>query len=501
MAKGSVRKKGKKWYYRFYVEDASGNLVQKECVGTESKSETEKLLRQAMDDYEKKKFVAKADNLTVGQLLDVWAEEELKTGTLSNGTVENYLGTIRNIKKHPLAERKLKNVTSEHLQSFFDLLSFGGVHPDGKERKGYSKDYIHSFSAVMQQSFRFAVFPKQYITFNPMQYIKLRYQTDEVDLFSDEDMDGNVQPISREDYERLLAYLQKKNPAAILPIQIAYYAGLRIGEACGLAWQDVNLEEQCLTIRRSIRYDGSKRKYIIGPTKRKKVRVVDFGDTLVEIFRNARKEQLKNRMQYEELYHTNYYKEVKEKNRVYYEYYCLDRTQEVPADYKEISFVCLRPDGCLELPTTLGTVCRKVAKALEGFEGFHFHQLRHPYVKHTTKIFSLRLMDFQAQAYPDARRKTRGACQLLRVGQSRSPVRPLYNRKRFSCLPPQSKMSWILYAISMRLSGYTSTRSISISASSVVSASASKIALDASFRLSCRACSSCFCFACANTAA
>ena len=80
MAKGSVRKKGKKWYYRFYVEDASGNLVQKECVGTESKSETEKLLRQAMDDYEKKKFVAKAENLTVGQLLDVWAEEELKTG-------------------------------------------------------------------------------------------------------------------------------------------------------------------------------------------------------------------------------------------------------------------------------------------------------------------------------------------------------------------------------------------------------------------------------------
>lgn len=132
---------------------------------------------------------------------------------------------------------------------------------------------------------------------------------------------------------------------------------------------------------------------------------------------------------------------------------------------------------------------------------FHFHTLRHPYVKHTTKIFSLRLMDFQAQAYPDARRKTCGACQLHRGGQSQSPVRPLCNRKRFSCLPPQSKISRILYAISIRLSGYTSTRSISSSASSVVSVSASKIALDASMRLSCRACSSCFCFACANTAA
>ena len=97
MAKGSVRKKGKKWYYRFYVEDQSGNLVQKEYAGTESKSETEKLLRQAMDDYDNKKFVAKTDNLTVGDLLNLWSEEELKTGTLSNGTVENYLGAIRNI--------------------------------------------------------------------------------------------------------------------------------------------------------------------------------------------------------------------------------------------------------------------------------------------------------------------------------------------------------------------------------------------------------------------
>ena len=58
MEKGYVRKKGKKWYYRFYVEDQSGNLVQKEYAGTESKSETEKLLRQAMDDYENKRFVA-----------------------------------------------------------------------------------------------------------------------------------------------------------------------------------------------------------------------------------------------------------------------------------------------------------------------------------------------------------------------------------------------------------------------------------------------------------
>lgn len=380
MAKGSVRKKGKKWYYRFYVEDASGNLVQKEFTGTESKSETEKLLRQAMEDYAEKKFIAKADNITLGELLDIWAEEELKVGTLSNGTVENYLGAIRCIKKHPVADRRLKTVTAEHLQTFLDLLTFGGTYPDGKVKKGLSKDYIHSFSAVLQQSFRFAVFPKQLITFNPMQYIKLKRKAEEVDLFSEEDMgQSGTQPISHEDYEKLIAYLEKKNPPAVLPIQIAYYAGLRIGEVCGLTWQDINLEEQYLTVKRSVRYDGAKHKTIIGPTKRKKVRTVDFGDTLTAILRKARKEQLKNQMQYGELYHRNYYKEVQEKNRVYYEYYSFENTQDIPADYNEISFVCLRPDGCLETPSTLSIVCRTLARKLDGFEGFHFHQLRHTY--------------------------------------------------------------------------------------------------------------------------
>ena len=69
----------------------------------------------------------------------------------------------------------------------------------------------------------------------------------------------------------------------MIPIQIAYFTGLRLGEVCGLTWQDINLEEQYLTVRRSIRYNGARHKTEIGPTKRNKVRIVDFGDTLTEM--------------------------------------------------------------------------------------------------------------------------------------------------------------------------------------------------------------------------
>lgn len=92
MAKGSVRKKGKKWYARFYIEDESGRKVQKEFAGTESKAETEAMLRKAIADYEEKKFIRKAENITVGDMLDMWVEEELKPGSLSNGTVMAYMG-------------------------------------------------------------------------------------------------------------------------------------------------------------------------------------------------------------------------------------------------------------------------------------------------------------------------------------------------------------------------------------------------------------------------
>ena len=97
-----------------------------------------------------------------------------------------------------------------------------------------------------------------------------------------------------------------------------------------------------------------------------------------EILKTDRKGQLKSRMEYGGIYHCNYYKEVQDKNRVYYEYYHLNGTQEIPADDKEISFVYLRPDGCLELPSTLSIVCKFVSKKLEGFQ---FHQLRHTYTR------------------------------------------------------------------------------------------------------------------------
>lgn len=258
---------------------------------------------------------------------------------------------------------------------------------------------------------------------------------------------------TKEEYLKFIDAMMDK-PMLYYAFEILYWCGIREGELLALTPADFDFEKKTLRINKS--YQRLQGKDVITTPKTKKSnRVIQMPDFLCDEMQD-------------------YFKQL----------------------------YGLEPDSRI-FPLTKHTLKRGMEFGCKasGVKVIRIHDLRHPYVKYTTKIFSLRLMDFQAQAYPDARRKTRGACQLHRGGQSQSPVRPLCNRKRFSCLPPQSKMSWILYAISIRLSGYTSTRSISSSASSVVSVSASKIALDASLRLSCRACSSFFCFACANTAA
>ncbi len=387
MAKGSVRKKGKKWYYRFYVEDASGNLVQKECVGTESKSETEKILRQAMEDYESQKIIAKTENITLGQLLDTWIEQDLKTGSMSNGTVELYQNIVKVIKRHPICNRKLSSITSEHLQKFMDQVCFGGKEGDFDSQEGYTTQYAKKPFTVLNHAFRFAVFPMRYITFNPMQYVVLHKRHDNADIFMfDDEETESVTPLTDDMYKELIEYFKIHHPDAILPVQISYFSGLRLGEVTGLTWKDINLEEQYLTVRRSVKYDSQRKKTQIGTTKRAKVRTVDFGDKLRKILEEAKNNQRCDKQAYGDLYHNCYYKEVRERTRTYYEYYAMDGTDTVPDDYHEIDFVCRREDGTLECPNTIKTACWLISKKLPKFENFHFHVLRHTYTLRSRRI-------------------------------------------------------------------------------------------------------------------
>ena len=443
---GNIRKrKDGRWEGRYTVghDPETGKAIIKNVLG-KTQAEVKEKLKTAIEenigiDY------GKAKSFTVGSWLEIWMENYAKV-RLRPSTFKTSQGFLKNHIKPQIGSIPLAELTSLDLQRFYKHLLEGGRvdRIEAKKKpKGLAPKTVRNIHQMIASAYNLAM-EQKLVNKNPTQGCALpKVEHKEMKTLT---------------ADQLSAFFREAKETGVYELYCLDLAtGLRRGELLGLKWADVDFDHSVLKIQRAIsRQNGRVEE---APLKTKNAyRTLPLSADAIDVL----------------------------------------KMQKSKVGGSE--WVFPSPTGGPMSPDSVLHMLQRVLKRA-GLPRIRFHDLRHPYVKHTTKIFSLRLMDFQAQAYPDARRKTRGACQLHRGGQSKSLVRLLCNRKQFSCLPPQSKISRILYAISIRLSGYTSTRSISSSASSVVSVSASKSALDASLRLSCRACSSCFCFACANTAA
>ena len=444
---GNIRKRADgRWEGRYTAgyHPETGKRIIKNVLG-KTQAECKAKLKKAIEESQALD-IGRADEYTVAAWLRTWFELYSKLH-IRPSTMNYY---HRNIEQHiipAIGDIPLNKLTTRDLQKFYnDLQSNGRLRKvQKKEKPGLSNSTVRGIHMMLHNALDRAVKEKLILSNPTENCIIPKIEKQEMKI---------LHP------DHISAYLNAAERRNALPMfYLELVSGLRKGELVALQWSDLDEANCTISVSKQASWDTEHQLILSRPKTGNSIREVSIPQDAVELLKQEHAKHPSNPWMFPS-----------------------GRTGEM-----------YHPDSVV-------TLHKRILKDA-GLEHIRFHDLRHPYVKHTTKIFSLRLMDFQAQAYPDARRKTRGACQLLRVGQSRSPVRPLCNRKRFSCLPPQSKMSWILYAISMRLSGYTSTRSISSSASSVVSVSALKIALDASLRLSCRACSSCFFFACANTAA
>ena len=449
---GTLRKrKDGRWEGRFNAGVDENGKKQVKYILAKTKTECNEKLEKAIKEYEEAQLILNRcaflnnANPTLEEWYEIWMESFCKASVkeyTANGYKQYFNAKI--IPK--IGNINIKNLTTVVCQQFLmDLYQNGRIRNTKSKGNGLSVKTVKDIKIALQTCLQKAV-DEELIPTNPCKKVQLP-----------KDEPKEMQTLKANE---LAAFLQETKDSGCYEFYLLEITtGLRLGEILALTWDDLDMKNKTISVNKQVQRIKSELKATT-PKTAASIRKISICDECLNQLIILRSRQRLNTK--------------------------LIFPSPITNGYRD--------------PSSITRKLHRMQKRA-GVPQIRFHDLRHPYVKHTTKIFSLRLMDFQAQAYPDARRKTRGACQLLRVGQSRSPVRPLCNRKRFSCLPPQSKMSWILYAISMRLSGYTSTRSISSSASSVVSVSASKIALDASLRLSCRACSSCFFFACANTAA
>lgn len=316
------------------------------------------------------------ETMTMSELLERYRQEVLLVSHLAIGTRNGYTSAIRCMHKMEISTKRVKDIDRGYLQSFFDGLSEGFYNLEGKYHKGFGKSRILAYSAVLQGSLEYAVLSLKILKSNPMQGVHLVSVRNEKTLFQRIE---DCKLLKHEEYLKIIDYLTKIHNPHVLPIQISYYTGLRLGEVCALTWEDVHLEEQYLVVRRAVvlNCEAEKNRLELTSPKRDKVRYVEFGKVLKDILVQAKLQQELYKKHQQDTYQQNYYVTLRENNTTHFVLHSGKITNLTTE--KELHLVCVKQDGAFINRRSLGCLCVRLNKHVEGLEDFHFHTLRHTY--------------------------------------------------------------------------------------------------------------------------
>ncbi|WP_423189461.1 tyrosine-type recombinase/integrase [Alkalibacterium sp. f15] len=324
--KGSVRKRGTRWYYFFDAAPIDGKRRVIERAGGRTKAEALEALRKALNEYDKSGSIVDESNLSVHDYFEYWFEDYVMRN-LKYNTQENY-----------------RNILKKHIYPYIGGYRLRSIQPsavqkviDSNFEKGLSKKTLSIIKTVLNGAFRRAVFPYQYVKQDPTRFITMP-KYDERSQTTKEDL----KIIKVSDFKKMKDVVGQSSPFYI-PMMIAFYTGLRRGEVCGLRWSDFDYEEQSLTVERIIIM--KKKEVEVGtPKTQSSYRTIGIGDELATVLRQHRKRQLENKLFYGQ-------------------------------HYTDSEYICTKENGHLVTPNSIKWHAEKTKKEM-GID-FNFHSFRH----------------------------------------------------------------------------------------------------------------------------
>ena len=174
-------------------------------------------------------------NLKYEEWLDIWMEKE--RFFIKESTYATYTNIIENHLKPVLGKKKINNITNEDLQNFIILkLSTSKKNLE----KGLALKTVKDMTVLIKNTLKTAT-QNKLISFQNFQC-----------KFPSSFSKSHLKTFSVEEQKILFKYLINNQNSKNLGILLCLQTGLRLGEICGLQWQDINLEKSTLTIRRTL---------------------------------------------------------------------------------------------------------------------------------------------------------------------------------------------------------------------------------------------------------
>ena len=240
-----------------------------------------------------------------------------KQNTVKESSYLNYKFKINRYLRPDLGNKTLKEFTKYDMNEYIIKK---------KDQKGITENILKDCVMFLKSILRF---------------LKRKYRID-FDLDFCYRLNGNINEIvvfNEKEKQKLYKYLMKSNKVKTLGILISLYAGLRIGEVCGLKWEDIDFENKMLNVRRTVQrvYLGKNESKIIVTTPKSKnsVRKIPLSKVLINKLRPLSNMFSKNDYIltgsldkcYEPLVYRYTYKVVlKNSNISYRKYHCLRHT-------------------------------------------------------------------------------------------------------------------------------------------------------------------------------
>jgi len=365
-----TRKRGTTWQYSFEAAKIEGKRKSISKGGFKTKSEALKAGNQAMNEYNNSGQSFTPSELSISDYLDYWFDNYCKTN-LKYNTQLGYIQIIENHLKPHFGQYKLKSLSTAAVQEYINKLKMQGL----------AKSSVAGIMRVLSGAYEYAIEPLGYVKENPCGHVRMP-------KFERKPKERYI--IKPEEFKNILDRFPEGN-VFYVPLMIGYFTGLRISEAFGLTWEDIDMDNRTITVNKTIlkrNYGVDVRKvmeqkgkkeeksawYFSTPKTESSNRKIKFGDTLYNTFRHAKAMQKKNRLLYGEYYVDHYLKPEKdEKGNTIYRLIPVERA--VKCAMTRVEMVCVRDNGEYISTDSFKYCSRVIHNELN--LAFDYHSLRH----------------------------------------------------------------------------------------------------------------------------
>ena len=269
-------KKSGLYMARYTIQTPIG--PKRKTVYGRTRAEANEKLTRAMADRDTG-LVFEGEDQTLSAYLDRWSKGSVK-GSVKPSTYESYERMIRNHIKPALGHRKLKNLSPDHVQYFYQAKLDTGLAP-GSVRLMHG--ILHK---ALEQAVKWGAIPR-----NVCKAVTPPKPSPQ-----------EIRPLDAEQAKQLLEASCGDRLEALYVLAVT--AGLRIGELLGLKWEDIDtgaVGRAVLCVRRT------RSQARTGPTfttpKNGKGRNINLTARAVEVLKRHRARQLEERLKMGSLWH------------------------------------------------------------------------------------------------------------------------------------------------------------------------------------------------------